>query len=36
MIYILRDLLLPFEEEVKFKDIIANIKNLEFETNEVG
>ena len=36
MLYIIRDMLVPFDEEIKFKDVISNIKCLDFDTNEVG
>lgn len=36
MIYILRDLLTPYTESIKFKQLVANIKLFEYETETIG
>ncbi len=36
MIYILRDMLLPYAEEIRFKELVANIKLFEYETETIG
>lgn len=36
MIYILRDMLTLFEDEIKVKEIFAHIKCLEYDTEDVS
>jgi len=31
MIYVLRDIMCPYTEEIKFKDIVSNLKCFDFE-----